>query len=241
MAPNNGNLKNATQTGGVRYLVAEPFGLCFLGLDGKAHTIYGCPLPQLRELAGLMEILWNEINKEIEINPTISIPEIFHYNSLFQQICLKVLNICKVSPEAVDINMLSQLLFPFQFQGETADGLLMQLNFPQSSSPSLLNSSKSSNNQQAGQSWNDLLASLWISSKNLKDAVDVSEKVPWNQLAPTMTSRNEAYLSPEEKEKRAIAKQFAELTTGKKIDLDVDFDPDNPEGFNMIDPESLGL
>jgi hypothetical protein len=240
---NNTSQSQFKQTGGVRYLVAEPFGLTFLGLDGNLHTIYGCPLPKLRELAGLMEILWNEVNGYLAKDANVTIPEIFHDNRLFQQLCLRVLELCQIPAASVDINMMSELLFPFLYDGQIVDGMIMALNFPKESSPSIA-AAKRRNTTKADvkTSWDDLLASLWISTKNLQVAVEVSNEIPWNQLAPTMVSRNEAFAPPEEKENQEILKQYAEVVASKKVNLDIEFDPDNlgMPGFSEPDAGIFG-
>lgn len=219
-------------SGGVKYLVAEPFGMVYLGLDGRVHTIYGCPLPKLRELAGLMDVLWREINQAIADNPLTTIPEVFHKNTFFQQVCIKCLEICQIDPRTVDLTMMSNMLFPFEFEGKVADGLIMQLNFPKDSSPSsgAIKQGQAAS-AKASSNWNELLASLWISTKNLSDAVEVSNQVPWNQLAPTMVSRNEAYADPAEREKKEAMRQYAELVQTNNINLDLDVDPDDPDSL----------
>lgn len=201
-------------SGGIEYLVAKPIGLVFNDLSGNVRMIRGCSLTKLRELSNLISILWREANKEIAKEKSISFQEIFLKNTFFQQICLQCLNLCGVSPDWIDINMLVQLLFPFEFNGQLADGLLLQINFPKSASPSVAHASSGTSEKLAN--WDDMLASLWVGAKSIKDALEVSKNEPWNIISPAISARNEMYMSQEERDKKDTLAAYAQLSGTQK-------------------------
>lgn len=224
-------------SGGVRYIVAEPFGINFLGLDGLMHQIHGCPLPKLRQLMGLMDILWAELKSEFAKTGSAIPQSLFHTNTLFQQVCIQAVELCNIPISAIDINLLCQLLFPFEYEGKEVDGLLMQLNCPGSASPSEKHRQALNQSPEAiKNSWDDMFAAVWLSSKNLKDTSDVTATMPWNELSMAMRSRNEAFADPEDKERKNVMEEYAKIvqTTkeqAKSLDLDIDFDPENPDNM----------
>lgn len=196
-------------SGGVEFLVAKPIGFIFNDLSGTQRIIRGCSLTKLRELSSLVSILWRETNTEIAKNKDISLQEIFLKNTLFQQISLRCLELCSISPDWIDVNMLIQMLFPFEFEGSVADGLILQINFPKSASPSVTHSSSESRAKMAN--WDDMLASLWVGAKSIKDAVEVAKTEPWNTISPAIAARNEMYMSQEDREKKETLDAYAEL------------------------------
>jgi hypothetical protein len=159
-----------------------------------------------------MKLLNAEIEKSVAVNPDASIQYLFHTNSFFAQVCLRCLELCNLSPEWIDLNMLAQLLFPFERDGRLCVGILVQLNFPPTQyqdlrSPVEENATKE---QAAAMKWEEMLASLWSHTKTLKDAMDVAERMPWQQLARTLEAKNELTATDNTKSdrKEAIARAY---------------------------------
>lgn len=212
--------------GGFRYIVYEPVGLLYLGLDGIMHTINGCPLPKLKQLSSLMDVLINIAkNSYQKANDEFSFFELYFHDSMFQQVSHKIVELCGIPLDSIDTRMLSQLLFPYQFNGEEFDGILMQINFPKSASPNYSNKPQEVT-EKSSNSWDEMLACLWLSTKSAEEALSVSEKIPWSNLANTMQARNEAFKSDEDKEKESVKQSYKKLaedmkTTGSKINFDI--------------------
>ncbi|HEY9302182.1 MAG TPA: hypothetical protein VIQ31_38600 [Phormidium sp.] len=214
--------------GGLQYLVVKPLGICLEGLNGKPLLIHGCSLEDLKKLSAMMDVLWREANSFSVQQPDATLQEVFHHSTLFQQISLQAIELCGISPKQVDLNMLICLLFPFEFsykelnketeqveiKRQIVDGILNQVNFPRSTSPTLKHI-PDTNKKGKQANWNDMYASLWMSSKSLEHAMQASRTLPWNELSQAMLSRNEtiseALMSQEEREAKEAKEAFNEL------------------------------
>lgn len=226
MQSNSNNVEHLE--GGLQYLVVKPLGICLEGVNGESVLIHGCSLENLKKLSAMMDVLWREANNYSLSQPDITLQEVFHKSTLFQQIAIQAIELCGISPKQVDLNMLICLLFPFEFsykelnketeqveiKRQIVDGILNQVNFPRSTSPTLKHI-PDSNKKGKQANWNDMYASLWMSAKSLDHAMNASRTLPWNELSQAMLSRNEtiseALMSPEEREAKEAKQAFNEL------------------------------
>lgn len=201
--------------------VEEFDSLAFTDINGTVRILHGCPLTKLEEFAAIRALLWREIESESD-SLEVTVQTLYHSNSFFAQMCLRALELCGVSPDWVDLNMMAQMLFPFTWQGKTTEGLLVQLNFP--SNPESDRSTTSSKPGKAA-TWNELLASLWGATDNLQTAMELADTVPWNKLHSTVEARSNQMYEARKKaggatkaeEEQEIAKAYAEYLSKKEI------------------------
>ena len=201
--------------------------LAFTDVQGKLRVIHGCPLTKLEEFAAVRSLLWREVKKETDQgNTDITVQSLFHSNSFFAQMCLRALELCGISPDWVDLNMMAQLLFPFTWEGRTTEGLLVQLNFPSATDEDGDREAIAQPSKKA--SWDDLLASLWGATDNLQSAMELADTVPWRKLHATVEARGEQMYEARKKaggmtkqeEELEIAKAYKEYLAKKKIQDD---------------------
>jgi hypothetical protein len=214
--------------GGLQYIVFKPLGICLEDLQGNPLMVRGCSLDDAKQLSAIMDILWREANSFSLQQPDITPHEVYHKSSLFKHLSQYAISLCGISSSQVDLNMLICLLFPFEFsykqanesgevqvKRELVDGILMQLNFPRSTSPTLKHLPSKPGKKSKQANWNDMFASVWLSSKNLDHTIQATRILPWNELSEAMLSRNEtiseALATPEEREAKEVKQAFQEL------------------------------
>lgn len=205
--------------------VEEFDALAFSDINGIVRVIHGCPLTKLEEFAAVRSLLWREIYEASSQGDDITVQELYHANSFFAQMCLRGLELCGVSPDWVDLNMMAQLLFPFKWEGKATEGLLVQLNFPSSNRGG--DSSGVSGGDATGAkkaaTWNELLASLWGATEDFSKAKELADTVPWRKLHGVVDARAEQVYESRKKsggltkaeEQAETAKAYAEYLQKK--------------------------
>ncbi len=165
-------------------------GLTFVDLDGVYRKIYGCPLKQRKELAHAL----TELHKRLAASKIRTIAALYDHDPEFQAIAHECLSLCKIDPDWLSVDMMTEFLLPHRKENQPQRPLLEQLNFPQIERT----------DEQATEY--DAIAALWAQTQNLEQALRLAgyeeDSPPWNELAEVMKARYER--SPQRQEEMDV-------------------------------------
>jgi hypothetical protein len=163
----------------------------FEDLKGNFRLIRGCPLSQRQELASRL----NQVHERLQqSNEGETLAEAYDRDKYLGHLFQKCLELCGVSLDWLDINMMSQFLLPFEENGEMREGLLVQINFPKG---------KRKSDSKTSVAYEELLAALWSHTQDLQKALELAESIPAEQLMDILEARSSQIKNsdPQEREK----------------------------------------
>ncbi len=163
----------------------------FQDLQGNFRVARGCPLTKRQELAARLGQIHERLQQSLEGE---TLAEAYDRDEYLRHLFHKALNLCGISPNWLDINMMSQFLLSYEESGEVREGLLIQINFPKGKR-------KSDNGNSTA--YEELLAALWSHTQDLEKALELAENIPAEQLIDILESRSSQIKNsdPQEREK----------------------------------------
>lgn len=163
----------------------------FEDLQGNFRLIRGCPLSQRQELAARLSQVYERLQKSPEGE---TLAEVYDRDKYLQHLFRKCLELCEISLDWLDINMMSQLLLSYEEDGEMREGLLVQINFPKG---------KRKSDTKKSATYEELLAALWSHTQDLQKALELAETIPAEQLMDILEVRSVQVRNsdPQEREK----------------------------------------
>lgn len=169
-------------------------GLSFVDVHGIYRVIYGCALKQRRELAHTL----NQLNDRLSKSKIRTIAELYDHDTEFSAIADHCLALCRIKPNWLNVEMLTEFLLPHRDAGgNPAPALLQQLNFPQIEE------------RGEGATHEEAIAALSTHTNDLEAALRLAgyepgEAPPWDELQEILKARNEA-TDPKAKEAKMEA------------------------------------
>ncbi len=148
----------------------------FEDITGTIRTFGGCSLTNREELRERINVL-KKILEEADKDSTLQ--EIYDDNKYFRFNCHRCLELCGISLNWVDFNMMSQLLFPHQIGEHLRQGILINLNFPPSKDKK----------GGKGATYEEILAALWNHTGDLQKALEIANSLPAEQLLNVVQAR----------------------------------------------------
>jgi len=174
-------------------------GLSFVDALGIYRVIYGCPLKQRKELAHTLQTL----NERLQISQLKTIKSAYDHDPEFQAIADHALRLCRIEPDWISAEMLTELLFAHRdADGQPQRALLEQLNFPVIDKANEVESTTA-----------EAIAALWSHTQDLEQALKLAGHEPgavdWAELGQILEARNAQ--TPEGKEKAEIERAIQDL------------------------------
>jgi hypothetical protein len=173
-------------------------GLTFVDVSGKYRKIYGCALKQRKELHHAL----TELHKRLAASKIRTIADLYDGDPEFGAIADECLQLCKIDPNWLSVDMLTEFLLPHRKDNQPVRPLLEQLNFP-----------PVERTGEVSTEW-DVLAALWAQTQDLEQALRLAGyeegSPPWNELAEIMKASYAR--SPEGREQQDfedLAEDFA--------------------------------
>jgi hypothetical protein len=167
----------------------------FIDTQGIYRVVFGCPLRQ-REL--LRDTL-GDLSDHVQSSPYKTIAELYDHDLEWQAIAHHALSLCKIDPDWLDIDMLSQFLLPYEQDGKPKDCLLQSLNFPETKAAG-----------GKGSTYEEIIAATWSHTGTLEAALqalgyDPGDALGWAELQAVLEARNKMADPERAEEEEAIA------------------------------------
>lgn len=170
--------------------------IAFVDVNGVPRRSRGCSLRGLEEFNALYEHL-QQILAEAEDSQSLG--DLYFKDEKFRYCCDRILALNGLQPEWINPTILTALLFAYQ--GEV--GLLVRLNLPNK----VIEEGAREGTQNA-------IAALAAATGNLKDAIELSQSVPWKHLVEAMEGQQEQQKSSLKKDPRSREEVLQGMMSG---------------------------
>jgi hypothetical protein len=162
----------------INHIDTEKFDcLEFEDVSGEYRLIRGCSLAnreEFRERLSQIQKYLKDIKEE-----ELSLQELYDKDKYFRYLCHRCLELCGVSVHWIDINMMIQMLFPYEIEGKVFEGILVDFNFPKSDK----------NHGAKSATYEEVLAAISTHTQDIAKALELAENVPAEQLLGTVEAR----------------------------------------------------
>jgi hypothetical protein len=149
----------------------------FQDITGRYRLIHGCSLTNREELRSRL----SQLQKYLDTAPEQqTVRSLYDKDPYFRHLCRRCLELSGISQDWVDFDMMSQMLFPYQFREKYRQGILVELNFPTPSS---------NIKDQKGATYEEVIAALWSHTQDFKKAIELAKTLPADQLLEIMQAR----------------------------------------------------
>jgi hypothetical protein len=161
----------------INYIDVESFDcLEFEDVNGQYRLIRGCSLASREELQRRLFQVQECLKK---VDEDLFLQEVYDSDKYFRHLCHRCLELCGISLEWIDFNMMTQMLFPYEVEGQLFEGILIAFNFPKS------DNSKGGKNA----TYEEIIAAISSHTNDISKALELAQTVPAEQLIEILEAR----------------------------------------------------